>query len=155
MVRGSRFAGLVGGEIRVLARHASVWWWLTAAALALAGLAAPALLPVIWLWPVLVWSRLGAFRHESMVVGLLGAYPGPGRRSVAEWLAGMLLTATLGLGPMIRWLIAGNLPALGIWTGCVVVIPSLAWSLGSLTRSQRPFQVLYLALWYAAVNMAI
>ncbi|NUT01863.1 MAG: hypothetical protein HOV76_00160 [Hamadaea sp.] len=155
VAHGAGFAGLVGGEARVLVRHASLWWWLIAAGLALSGLAAPALLPVVWLWPVLVWSRLGAFRHESSMTGLLGAYPGPGRRAAAEWLAGVLFTALLGLGPMVRWLLAGSLPSLAIWAGCVLAIPSLAWSLGSVTRSQRPFQVLYLALWYAAVNMLI
>ncbi|MCP2322396.1 ABC-type transport system involved in multi-copper enzyme maturation permease subunit [Hamadaea flava] len=155
VVRGSRFAGLVSGEARVLARHTSGWWWLVAAGLALCGLAAPALLPVVWVWPVLVWSRLGAFRHESSVAGLLGAYPGPARRAAAEWTAGVLFTAALGLGPMLRWVLAGSLLSLAIWVGCVVAIPSLAWSLGSVTRSQRPFQVLYLALWYAVVNMVI
>lgn len=62
---GRRFGTLVAGELRVLGRAASGWWWLVTAALALACLATPApvatgpLLLALAIWPLSLWSGLG------------------------------------------------------------------------------------------------
>ena len=38
------------------------------------------------------------------------------------------------------------------WVAGAIFIPSLALILGTASRTHRMFQVLYLILWYAAVN---
>ncbi|WP_200263683.1 hypothetical protein [Streptomyces sp. HSG2] len=58
------------GEVRVLLQGVRWWWWLGAAVILVAGLSAPldgvtrVMLPLAWIWPVLIWSRLGTQRHE-------------------------------------------------------------------------------------------
>lgn len=155
---------LLAGELRILARTAPRWWWLAAAGLNAAALAVPAtvvrpagastalLLSAAWIWPVLVWSRLGTQRHENGLDTLLGAYPGAGRQLTAEWLAGVLVTAAAGVGPLLAMIAAGDGPRTAAWAAAVAFIPSLALLLGTVTRTHRTFQALYLILWYAAVN---
>jgi hypothetical protein len=92
-----------------------------------------------------IWSRLGTESREHGVDALLDAYPTPGRRAVAQWLAGVVLTALVGLGPGIRLGLAG-------WLAGAAFIPALALLLGVLSRTQRLFQAVYLPLWYAVVN---
>ena len=140
------------------------WWWLVAAAVNVAGLAVPAtlvkpggdstalLLSAAWIWPVLVWSRLGAQRRENGLDTLLGCYPGVYRQLAAEWLAGLALTAAAGLGPMIQMAIAADGSRVAAWVAGALIIPSLALLLGIASRTQRMFQVIYVLLWYAAVN---
>ncbi|MFF8566938.1 hypothetical protein ACF06N_18460 [Streptomyces albidoflavus] len=157
--RGGRtFGRLLAGEVRILVGGVSPWWWAVAAALTVAGLALPLdavtglVLPAVWIWPVLIWSRLGSLPVEHGMEGLLGAYPAVRRRLLAAWGSGVVLTAVLGVAPLLRMAFAADLPGLTAWLGGVVFIPSLALLLGVVCRTHRVFQVVYLPLWYLVIN---
>ncbi|MFI8908368.1 hypothetical protein ACIGV8_22975 [Streptomyces albidoflavus] len=157
--RGGRtFGRLLAGEVRILVGGVSPWWWAVAAALTVAGLTLPLdavtglVLPALWIWPVLIWSRLGSLPVEHGMEGLLGAYPAVRRRLLAAWGSGVVLTAVLGVAPLLRMAFAADLPGLAAWLGGVVFIPSLALLLGVVCRTHRVFQVVYLPLWYLVIN---
>ncbi|MEW1659819.1 ABC transporter permease [Streptomyces sp. NPDC093707] len=157
--RGAVSLRLWAGEVRVLLQGVRWWWWLGAALLVVCGLTAPALhgvtrvmLPLAWIWPVLIWSRLGTQRHEHGVEGMLGACPAVRRRVLAEWAAGLTVTAAAGIGPLVRVIAAGDWLALAGWTGGALFIPSLAMALGTLSRTHRLFQAVYVPLWYSVAN---
>lgn len=156
--RGNAFGRLVAGELRVLLRGAPRWWLLGAAALIVAGLVVPEgwvafpMLPIAWAWPVLIWSRLGTQQREYEVDLLVDPAPSRRRRLAAEWLAGLLLAALAGIGPLVRMGLAADWTGTAAWAAGLLFIPSLALSLGVLGRSGRLFQAVYLALWYAVVN---
>ncbi|MFC8720687.1 hypothetical protein [Kitasatospora sp. NPDC057198] len=156
--RAGAFGRLLAGEVRILARGVSRRWWLVAAALTAAGFAVPMgvltglLLPVLWLWPLPLWSRLGSQRAENGLEVLLAAYPAARRRLFAEWASGAVLTALLGAAPLVRMLVAGDGAGAAHWAGGVLFVPSLAVLLGVVSRTHRAFQALYPPLWYALVN---
>ena len=114
--------------------------------------AAAYVLPVAWIWPVLIWSRLGTQRHEHGVEALLGAYPAARGRVLAEWAAGAAVAAAAGAVPLARMLLAGDRAGVAAWCAAVLFIPAFALALGTLSRTQRLFQIGYLVLWYGAVN---
>jgi hypothetical protein len=161
---GSAFGRLLAGEVRILVQGTSRWWWLVAAAITAAGLAVPAdlvkpagastalLLSAAWIWPVLIWSRLGTQRRENGLETMLGSYPAVYRQLAAEWAAGLALTAAAGLGPLLMMAVAGDGLRVAAWVAGVLFIPSLALMLGTASRTHRLFQALYVILWYAAVN---
>ncbi|MFF8234942.1 ABC transporter permease [Streptomyces caelestis] len=146
------------GELRILIQGVPLYWWLGTAAITVVALAVPisavsrAALPAAWIWPVLVWSRLGTQQHEYGVESLLGAYPTVRRRVLAEWAAGLTLTVAVGLGPLLRFAVAADPQGVAAWVGGALLIPSLALALGVLGRTHRLFQAIYLPLWYSAVN---
>ena len=155
---------LLAGEARILVQGTPLWWWLVAAAINAASLAVPAgivkpagastalLLSAAWIWPALIWSRLGTQRHENELDTLLGAYPGAFRQVAAEWAAGFVLTAVTGLGPLLRMAASGDGPGVAAWVAGALFIPAFALMLGTASRTHRMFQALYVILWYAAVN---
>jgi hypothetical protein len=154
---GATFGRQAWGEFRILVQGVSRWWWLVAASLTIIGALVPmsvlpTLLLPIWVWPVLIWSRLGSQRVELDLEGLLRAYPRARRRVLAEWSAGVLLTAGVAIGPGLRMALGDDLPGLAAWVGGALVIPSAALLLGVISRSHRLFQALYLPLWYLVVN---
>lgn len=157
-VRGGVLGGLIVGELRVLLRGVPWWWMLGALALTVASLVVPAtwvafpMLPLAWVWPVVIWSRLGTQQHEHSVDVLVGSGPTRRLRTVAEWLAGLLLAAFAGLGPFLRMGVATDWVGVAAWFGGVAFIPSLALALGVLGRSGRLFQGVYLMLWYSVMN---
>ncbi|UKY51806.1 ABC transporter permease [Streptomyces inhibens] len=147
------------GEVRILLQGVRWWWWTGAAFLMIAALSSPGIhgiirvmLPLSWIWPVLIWSRLGTQRHEYHVDGMLGAYPAVRRRVFAEWAAGLTITAVAGIGPLIRLVAAADWFGLAGWVGGALFIPSLALTLGTLSRTHRLFQAVYLPLWYSVAN---
>lgn len=157
--RGNPALRLLVGEVRILVQGIPLWWWAGVLLLTLVSqLITPAtgvsrvLLPLAWLWPVLIWSRLGTQRYESGVDAVLGAYPSARRRLLAEWGAGFLLTAVAGAGPALRMATGSDAPGLLHWFLGALFIPSFALVLGSLSRTHRLFQAAYLPLWYGAVN---
>jgi hypothetical protein len=149
---------LCAGELRVLLKGLPRWWWLGLLGLTAVALAVPArggshvMLLLAWIWPVLLWSRLGAHAYEHDVHLLTGAGAAPRRRLLAEWAAGAAVTALAGTGPLLRMLLSGDIPGAAAWLGGVAFIPALALLLGSLSRSARLFQLVYLMLWYAIFN---
>ncbi|GGU43376.1 ABC transporter permease [Streptomyces albospinus] len=149
---------LYAGELGILLQGTPWWWYAGAALLALAGFAAPlpgtlrVLLPLAWIWPILLWSRLGTQGHEHRADTLLAACPAPGLRLLAEWAAGATLAALAGAAPLVRMLAAADLPGAAAWTAGALFIPSLALALGTLSRTHRLFQALYLPLWYTVAT---
>ena len=158
VVRGARFRVLVAGELRILLKGQSRWWWLGLLGLTIAAFAVPAgggpgtVLLLAWLWPVLLWSRLGTHADEHDVHLLLDSGPARRRRLLGQWSAGVAVAALTGAGPLVRMLIDGDLPGAAAWLGGAVFISTLAILLGCLSRSARLFQLVYLMLWYAVVN---
>ncbi|MFI2185744.1 hypothetical protein [Streptomyces sioyaensis] len=157
--QGAVLLRLWAGEVRILLQGVRWWWWLGSALLALLGLCAASLhavtriaLPLAWIWPLLIWSRLGSQRPEHDVDALLGACPAVHRRVLAEWAAGLTVTVVAGLGPLLRLLAAADPLGLAGWAGGALFIPSLALALGTLSRTHRLFQALYLPLWYTVAN---
>ena len=147
---------MVAGELRVLTSDLPWWWWLVAAGLNVAALAwngsGTAVLAVAWIWPVLVWSRLGTQHLEHGLDTLLGACPGTLGRVVAQWAAGVALTAVTAVGPLASMLLDGDTARAAHWAAGALFIPSIALLLGTVTRTPRVFQVLYLIAWYMAIN---
>ncbi|MFJ2865985.1 hypothetical protein [Kitasatospora sp. NPDC087314] len=156
--RAGALGRLFVGEVRILVQGISSWWWLVAGALTVAGFALPMdtvtgmLLPAVWLWPVLIWSRLGSQQVENGLEVLLGAYPAARRRLLAEWVSGLVLTAVTGVAPLVRMLAEGDGAGTAHWFGGLLFIPSLAMALGVVSRTHRVFQAIYLPLWYVLVN---
>ncbi|MFI5526279.1 ABC transporter permease [Streptomyces platensis] len=156
---GNSAVRLLVGEVRVLLQGIPLWWWAGVLTLtAVSQMVTPAtgvtriLLPLAWIWPVLIWSRLGTQRHEHGVEAILGAYPAAHRRVLAEWGAGFLLTVVAGIGPALRMFTGSDGPGLLHWFLGALFIPSFALVLGLLSRTHRLFQAAYLPLWYGTVN---
>jgi ABC-type transport system involved in multi-copper enzyme maturation permease subunit len=149
------FGRLLLAELRLM-RTSLRWWWFVIAAGAIVGgllvpthVAQPYLLPAAWLWPLLVWSALGAreARHHTEQLVFSAAHP-LGRQLPATWLAGVLLTALTGSGVALNLLLAGDMTSLFAWAVAALFIPSLALALAVWSGSGKLFEVVYLLLWY-------
>jgi hypothetical protein len=136
-------------------RGRSRWWFLVALGLAIAGAAVPAgdaaatLLAVSWIWPLPLWSELGAREalHGTRPLMLSSPLP-PALQAAAAWAAGACVTALAGGGVALRLGLAGDGHGLAAWAAGCLFIPALALCLGTLSGSPRLFEVVYLLLWY-------
>jgi hypothetical protein len=74
------------------------------------------------------------------------------RQLPAQWLAGFIVTVLTGSGVALKLLGAGDGVGLLAWISGAIFIPSLALALGVLSNSHKLFEVVYVTLWYLALN---
>ena len=152
---GFRFARLLRAELRLMLKGLQWWWYLVAAGLIVASLilsvdrAHSTVLPIAWLWPVLIWSSMGVREVQNRTDQLVFSAKHPlGRQLPTTWLAGLIVTALMGSGPLLRLTIDGNTDGLFVWAAGTLSIPSMALAIGTWSGSSKAFQIAYMALWY-------
>jgi hypothetical protein len=143
-------------ELRLALKGYSWWWYAAAGGLLVAQCVAPLevsrgpLLTAAWIWPVLLWSAMGAREARHGTEQIVFACPGILRRQLpAEWLAGVLIAVVTGGGVAARLFAAADYPGVLGWFAGALFIPSLALALGVWAKSSRPFEGLFTALWYS------
>jgi hypothetical protein len=154
-VRGSQFPRLVVSELRLMLKGHGWWWYLVAAGLFVASLSVPdgqarqAVAGFAWIWPVLIWSQMGAreARHETQKLVFSCAHA-LDRQLPAVWVAGVVVAILTGGGLGIRLLIGGNWPGLCGWLAGALFVPAFALALGVWSGSSKPFEALYTLWWY-------
>jgi ABC-2 family transporter protein len=158
-VRRPTLAPLVVQEFVLLLKGTTRWWWVPVLGLSIASSLSPLqvvldwLLPFLWIWPLLHWSSLGAREQRHGTIELTMSAPRPVLRPVlASWLAGFALALGVAVVVLVRLFLAGAWPQLGGVLAGAAFIPALAIGLGTWTGSGKLFEVLYLLLWYMAVN---
>jgi hypothetical protein len=146
-------------ELRLLLQGRPWWWYAGAVGLVMGCALSPVelssrwLLPVAWLWPLLLLSELGTREHHFGTVALLRSAPGAVLRQVpAAWLAAAAVLLLLGGGATFTLARSGDGMALLGLGATALLIPALALALGSWSGSPRLFELIYLILWYGALN---
>ncbi|HYU34871.1 MAG TPA: hypothetical protein VEW48_22195, partial [Thermoanaerobaculia bacterium] len=134
--RRFRLLDVLRAELRLLLQGLRWWWWAGAAGFVIASLAAPldavqkVVLPLAWMWPMFLWSSLGAREIRWDTTALLFSAARPlGRQLPATWLAGVALAVLTGSGAALRFLATGHWNSLGAWVVGALFIPTLALAL--------------------------
>jgi hypothetical protein len=153
--RSRGMTALILAELRLALGAMPRAWWLVALAVAVACWVAPLfvtrdwLLPLAWIWPLLVWSEMGARETRHQTAALVFSSAGSlARQLPAAWIAGALIAIVIGSGALARLVMAGDGSAALAWSVGALFIPSLALAAGVWTGSGKLFEILYLVLWY-------
>jgi hypothetical protein len=155
LAQTSPFMGVLLAELRMLLKGRRWWWWALTIGLNIAVIRSPVpavmdfLMPVLWLWPIAVWSGMGNRERKHHTSQMVFSSARPVMRQLpAAWLAGILVTALLTIAGAVFFLTNGDLSGLAGWAGAVVFVPSLALLLGVLSSGSRVFEVIYVIWWY-------
>jgi hypothetical protein len=148
------FPFMVLAELRLALHGITLWWYLVAAGLLVVCLLTPlpisrAFLVAAWIWPLLIWSKMGTRERLFRTDQLIFSTAHPLRRQLpACWLAGVIIAVITGAGTGLRLFLAGEQLGLLGWAAGAFFIPTLALALGVWSGSSKLFEVLYLFLWY-------
>ena len=156
-----RFAPMLFAECRLILRDLrefpliGVGGFAAVGAFIIAGLLLPLdaaqgiLLPVAWLLPVLIWSKLGTRENRHQTEQLIFSSANSLRRQLpAVWLSGVLLAIVTGGGVALSLALHSEWLGLLAWGVGAFFIPSLALCLGVWTGSSKSFEFIYTLLWY-------
>jgi hypothetical protein len=150
------FGRLLRAEIQLLVKGQAWIWWLGVGGVVVGLCVAPVdvvrrhLLPLAWIWPLLVLSDLGCRDQLLRTEALVDSASRPILRQLpAAWAAGALLVAAIGAPGLLRLLMAGEVQAAVAAATALVFVPSLALACGAWSGVPRLFEVGYLIIWYA------
>jgi hypothetical protein len=150
-----RFFELVASELRLMLKGQHWWWYAGAAGILIGSLVSPmedsrgGWLVAAWIWPILIWSQMGAkeaqYATQSLIFSSERALV---RQLPALWTAGVLIAMLIGGGAGIRVLLGAGWQGLMAWIAGAVFIPSLALALGVWSGRSKAFEALYVIWWY-------
>ncbi len=149
------FVRVLISELKLLLKGQRWWWYAIAIGLFIASLVnTPGnvrsfVLPLVWLWPILIWSGLGNREIQHNAHQMVFSSTAPlWRQLPATWLAGFIVTVITGSGVAIKFLSAGDSVGLLAWISAALFIPSFALASGVLSNSHKLFEIVYVTLWY-------
>jgi len=150
---GLRLLRLVKSELRMMLKGLSLWWYLIAAALMAGSLAGPldslkSWLPIVMLWPIMIWSLMGTRDNYFSTHDLVRSSCSPILKWFTDWAAGVIVTLLFSASVMVHFALEAQWHSLYSWGIGVLFVPTLALTLGSLSGSKKLFEVIYMLWWY-------
>ncbi|MBL0348010.1 ABC transporter permease subunit [Candidatus Villigracilis affinis] len=152
---GFSFSRVLVAELKLLLKGQRWWWYIAAAGLIIACFANPSattreiVLPMAWIWPILIWSAIGNREIHNNVQQLTFSSASPLMRQLpAQWLAGFLVTLLMSIGALLRYAVDGDTVGLLALLSGAIFIPSLAVASGVWSGTSKLFEILYMVIWY-------
>jgi ABC-type transport system involved in multi-copper enzyme maturation permease subunit len=153
-----RFIALMAAELKLMLKERSLIWFAGACGLIVACLVSPMsfvrqyLIPIVWIWPLLVWSQIGNRERRYNTDKMVFSTSRPVLRQLpALWLAGFALTIAAGSGVLMRLALSGEITELLGWLVGAIFAPTLALALGVWVGNKRAFEIIYPLWWYLGV----
>lgn len=149
------FFGVLLAELKLLLKGQRWWWYLITAGIIIASIVntpqitREIILPIAWVWHILLLSPIGSREMRDNVQQLAFSSSTPlWRQLPAQWLAGFTITLLMASGAALNFIINGDSTGLFSLIAGAVFIPSLALALGVWSGTSKPFEVVYVTLWY-------
>jgi ABC-type transport system involved in multi-copper enzyme maturation permease subunit len=157
------FFNVLLAELRLLLKGQRWWWYAISAGFMIACFFADPkttrqiLLPITWVWPVLIWSAIGNREIHNNVYQLTFSSASPLWRQIpAQWLAGFIVTLITASGAIASLGMQGDLTTLLAVISGSIFISSLALACGVWSGTAKLFEILYISIWYIGpLNHAI
>ena len=149
------FFNVLLAELKLLLKGQRWWWYVVAVGFVVACFfgdpktTRQILLPITWVWPVLIWSAMGNREIHNNVHQLTFSSAFPLWRQIpAQWMAGFIVTLLTACGALARLGMDGDSTTLLAVISGAIFIPSLALASGVWSGTSKLFEILYMALWY-------
>jgi hypothetical protein len=155
-----RFDALFLAELKLFVKGQPWWWYAIALGLIIAQLVSPlettrTLLIIGWVWHILILSTLGNRETRFDTRQIVFSAPRPILNQLpAAWLSAFVVTAALGAGALVKFILIGEWFSVLGWLTGVMFIPSLALVIGTFTGSSKPFEALYILWMYILTQKA-
>ncbi len=149
------FWGMLLAELKLMFKGHPLIWYFATIGLNIACVVSPPdvvrqnLIPLVWLWPVLIWSQMGTREARHNTGQMVFSAPRPAiHQLMAMWLAAVCFTSIMISGTAIHLAMSGEIVSLFAWGVGVSFVPALALALGVWSETNRLFEVVYSLMWY-------
>ena len=151
----SRFGRMLIAELRLMLKGVHTVWYLGAIGFIIAGYASPVevarheLMAFTWIWPVLLWSKMGMRETYFGTAQLIFSAPRiRASQMLAVWGAGVIVAMVTGSGVALNLAVSGEWGSLPGMAVGMFFIPSLALAFGVWSTTSKLFEAVYTIWWY-------
>jgi hypothetical protein len=151
----SRLGRMLVAEFRLMLKGVHTAWYLVALGFIIAGFTVPVetakheILAFTWIWPVLLWSKMGMREAYFGTSQLIFSAPRiRARQMFAVWGAGVAVAAVTGSGVALNLMVSGEWGSLPGMAVGMLFIPSLALAFGVWSTTSKLFEAVYTVWWY-------
>ena len=110
-------------------------------------------LPLLFGWSFMVYSQMGCREYQCHVTESLKSINGAfSRQGVLNLLVGVCFSIAITFPLLIRMAFGKEFLCLCACIAFCFFVPSLAFFLGEITESPRPFEIIFLILCYLMLN---
>ncbi len=152
--------GIIHSEALILIKDRTRLWWITAICLWIATIFSPmntvcsALFPITFAWMLPVFSKMGCLEYQTGVNSVLRTISkAPLLLAFDCWSTGLVISLAVGFPTLLRLLFSNQIANFISALVFTAAVPSFALFLGEWTKTNRPFEILYLIVCYLAVNV--
>jgi hypothetical protein len=149
------FFTVLTAELKLLLKGQRWWWYAIMGGIIIAcfvnssSVVREIVLPIAWVWPILIWSAIGNREIHNNVQQLTFSSASPVWRQLpAQWLAGFIVTLLMASGAALRFVIDGDTIGLIALLSGSIFIPSFALAAGVWSGTSKLFEILYMVIWY-------
>ena len=154
-ISGTHFWCVLLAELKLLFKGHRLIWYLAAIGLNIACIVSPSdtvrqiLIPLVLLWPVLIWSQMGTREAQHNTGQMVFSTP---RTMIHQlpgvWLASVCFTAITTSGIALHFVLNGEISSLFAWGVGVSFVSTLAMAFGLWSKTSRLFETIYSLIWY-------
>lgn len=146
-------------DVKMALRGRPKFWWVGLLGLWCAAAFAPLptvqniVLPLLFGWSFMVYSQMGCREYQCHITESLKSIDGAfSRQGILNWFVGVCFSMTITFPILIRMTIGKEFSGLCACITFCLFVPSLAFFLGEITESPRPFEIIFLILCYLMLN---
>ena len=140
-------------ELKMALRGRPKFWWVGLLGLWCAATFAPLptvqniVLPLLFGWSFMVYSQMGCREYQCHITESLKSIDGAfSHQGILNWFVGVCFSMMITFPLLIRMAIEKKFSGLCACIAFCLFVPSLAFFLGEITESPRPFEIILLLL---------
>lgn len=149
---------IIFGELKLMFATCNLWWY-TAIIFCSIGvffskgeILYKLLIPVIWILPIFIWSKLGTIQINFNMEDYLVTYKNYRKSQLFNSVvAGILFTTLINISVIIKFIVLNYyLETIYILMG-IVFVNAFGMFIGNVSKNSTAFEIIYTILWYVGM----
>ena len=149
---------IIYSEIKLIFATCNLWWY-TAIILCSIGVFFAKdetlykfLIPIIWILPIFIWSKLGTIQMNFNMEDYLFTYKNYRKSQLfSSVVAGILFTILINISIIIKFIILNDFPEVVYILMGIFFVNALGMFIGNVAKNSTAFEITYTILWYVGM----
>ncbi|MBW6408690.1 hypothetical protein [Clostridium weizhouense] len=149
---------IILSELKIMFSTCNLWWYLTMVLCSIGVFFAKGenlyklLIPIMWISPIFIWSKLGTIQMNFNMENYLVTYKNYRKSQMYNSvIAGILFTIIINISIIIKFILLENfLGVIYILMG-IFFVNAFGMFMGNITKNSTAFEIIYIILWYVGM----
>lgn len=149
---------IIYSEIKLIFATCNLWWY-TAIILCSIGvffakgeMLYKFLIPIIWILPIFIWSKLGTIQINFNMEEYLFTYENYRKSQLfSSVVAGILFTILINISIIIKFIILSDFSRIMYISVGIFFVNTLGMFIGNVAKNSTTFEMIYTILWYVGM----